>query len=72
VLSELKISETVEKWLVDQPYLSYELYDALSAFEQGNWLPLSVQAAQLELDEEVVGEVYLWALERADQIMSAV
>lgn len=71
VLAELKFSETVEKWLVDQPYLSYELYDALSAFEQGNWLPLSVQAAHLELDEEVVSEVYLWALERADQIMSA-
>jgi len=30
-----------------------------------------VQAAQLELDEQVMSEVYLWALERADEIMSA-
>jgi len=71
VFEALKMSDMVAKWLVDQAYLSYELYEALSAFEQGNWLPLTVQAAQLELDEQVVSEVYLWALERADEIMSA-
>jgi len=51
--------------------LRYDLYDALTAFEQGNWLPLSVQAAELQLDEAVVSEVYLAAIERADQIMNA-
>ena len=71
VLAELMISDTVKKWLVDQPYLSYELYDALAAFEQGNWLPLSVQVAQLDLDEAVVSDAYLAAVERSDQIMTA-
>lgn len=69
MLAELKISDIVRKWLVDQPYLSDELYDALTAFEQGNWLPLSLRAAELGLDEAVVSEVYLHAIARADQIV---
>ena len=71
MFKELRMSETVRKWLTDQPYLSYELYDALSAFEQGNWMALTRQAADLQLDEDVVSEVYLWALQRADEILSA-
>ena len=71
MFKELRMSETVRKWLTDQPYLSYELHDALSAFEQGNWMALTRQAADLQLDEDVVSEVYLWALQRADEILSA-
>jgi c-di-GMP-related signal transduction protein len=71
MMAELQMSETVKKWLIEQPYLTPELYDALAASEQGNWLPLTRQAADLQLDEEMVSEVYLWALQRADEIMSA-